>query len=208
MTINSVNDMAFAKYGKIIKGFDFTDIIGKLIDNTDKPESEVRYEPSLEILEKTPAYSFLKDNIYGGMPIQIGYCNGNNVTLNCLEYHRGSEVNIAADDVILLLASMQDVRDNKLNTEKVEAFLLPAGQAVLLYETSLHYAPCNGQNGDGFRVAIVLPLDTNTEKPSIDEATDEDKLLFAKNKWLIAHPDSPEAGRGAYIGLEGKNITV
>ena len=34
----------------------------------------------------------------------------------------------------------------------------------------------------------------------------EEKLLFAKNKWLIAHEESGE--EGAFIGLTGKNISV
>jgi len=36
----------------------------------------------------------------------------------------------------------------------------------------------------------------------------EDKLLWARNKWLMAHPDAPEAAQGAYVGLTGKNITI
>ena len=32
--------------------------------------------------------------------------------------------------------------------------------------------------------------------------------MTARNKWLLAHPDSEEAKNGARIGLVGKNIDI
>lgn len=208
MKILSVKDDAFAQYGKVVEGIAFDELLQALNTISDKPADSTIYEPGDANLEKLPTTALLRQNVYGGMPIQVGYCNGSNRILNCLEYHRGCEVNIAANDVVLLVASAQKIVDNQLNTQEVEAFLLPAGQAVLLYETTLHYAPCNAPGEDGFRVAIVLPQETNTEKPQIDIKNDEDKLLWAHNKWLLAHPASPEAKQGAFVGLVGENITV
>ena len=37
---------------------------------------------------------------------------------------------------------------------------------------------------------------------------EEDKWLMARNKWLLAHPESSEAGQGAYVGLAGTNIDI
>lgn len=107
----------------------------------------------------------MQNRAYGGMPIQLGYCNGSNHLLNCLEYHRDSEVDIAADDVILLLGKQDEIENGVYSTDKVAAFLLPAGMGVELYATTLHYAPCNGPEEEGFRVVIVLPRGTNTDKP-------------------------------------------
>lgn len=207
MTIKSVFDSSFSIYGKVITEIHFDQLLSVLTEKTPKPSNEVLYVPSESSLEQLPDMQLLSNNVYGGMPIQIGYCNGSNHTLNCLEYHRGSEINIAADDIILLIAPLDKINHGTLDTSVVEAFKVPAGTAVQLYETTLHYAPCTAAD-DGFRVAIVLPRDTNTEKPQIQELTDEDKLLWARNKWLIAHPDSPEAKQGAFIGLTGSNITV
>jgi hypothetical protein len=33
-------------------------------------------------------------------------------------------------------------------------------------------------------------------------------MLWARNKWLIAHPDTDEAAKGAFVGLEGVNIEL
>jgi len=208
MKVQSIGTDAFLQYGKVVEARDFAPLLDTLIRTSPKPADGVVYVPSDAGLEELPSAKRLEDNIYGGMPVQIGYCNGSNNALNCLEYHRGSEVNIAADDVVLLLAPLQKVCDGKLDTAEVEAFLIPAGTAVLLYETTLHYAPCNAPGSDGFRVAIVLLRGTNLEKPDITAKDGEDNLLWARNKWLIVHPDSPEAAGGAWIGLTGENIIV
>ena len=208
MKIYSVSDQAFVPYGKIIDGYDTAQFLEALRQNTEKPENKVIYVPSESALESQPLFSQLQNNIFGGLPIQAGYCNGSNKSLNALEYHRGSEVIIPDDDIILLLASLQKVKDGKLDTKEVEAFMVPAGKIVLLYETSLHYAPCCASGNSAFRASIVLPRDTNTKKPDMQPVTLEDKLLLAKNKWLIAHPDSNEAKNGLFAGLTGENITL
>ncbi|MCQ2589648.1 MAG: DUF4867 family protein [Treponema sp.] len=213
MRIKSVFSHSFEKYGKVLTGYDVTDLLKKLDDTTKKPADAVIYEPGDAGLESLPIAKEFSENAYGGMPIQVGYCNGNNTKLNCLEWHRGSELNIPSSDIVLLLAPLQSVKNGKLNTSAVEAFYVPAGTIVQVYETTLHYAPCNAvKNGevvtDGFRVIIVLPKDTNTEKPAITEKDFEDKLLWARNKWLIAHPDTTEAKAGAFVGLVGVNIDI
>ncbi|MCR4952591.1 MAG: DUF4867 family protein [Treponema sp.] len=213
MRIKSVFSHAFEKYGKVLNGYDVTDLLKKLDETTKKPADSVIYEPGDAGLEALPIAKEFSDNAYGGMPIQVGYCNGYNTKLNCLEYHRGSELNIPANDMVLLLASLQNVKNGILDTSTVEAFYVPKGTVVQVYETTLHYAPCNAVkfgevSKEGFRVIIVLPKDTNTEKPKIEEKNLEDKLLWARNKWLIAHPDSSEAKAGAFVGLKGVNIDL
>ena len=213
MRIKSVFSHSFEKYGKVLTGYDVTDLLKKLDETTKKPDNAVIYEPGDAGLEALPIAKEFSDNAYVGMPIQVGYCNGYNTKLNCLEWHRGSELNIPSNDMVLLLAPLQSVKNGKLNTSAVEAFYVPKGTVVEVYETTLHYAPCNAvKNGEvskeGFRVIIVLPKDTNTEKPAIKEIDFEDKLLWARNKWLIAHADSSEAKQGAFVGLTGINIDI
>ena len=208
MQVKSVTDKAFAKYGFVVEGYDWKPLIEKLIEVSEKPAGSVIYIPGNEQLEALPIADDIQNRLYGGMPIQIGYCNGHNRQLGCFEYHRGSEVGVAADDIILLLAPLEKVKEHKLDTAEVEAFHVPAGTAVLFYETALHYAPCTADGGDGFRVAIILPKGTNLDKPAIKESNGEDKLLWAANKWLIADPDSPEAANGAWPGLTGKNVVL
>lgn len=206
--MKSVFDEAFSQYGKVLEGYDFAPLLDLLRSSTERPNDATIYVPGDEALEALPIAQELANNFYGGMPIQIGYCNGHNKTLNCLEYHRDSEVNILADDIVLLVASQQKLRDGKLDTSEVERFSAPAGTAVELYATTLHYAPCTAAGKEGFRVAIVLPKGTNTDQPAISAKNTEDKLLWARNKWLVAHPDSNEAKNGAFAGLTGENITV
>lgn len=208
MKVESVFDASFAPFGKVVEGYDFAPLLKTLRDTTPKPQHGTVYQPGDAALEALPIYNELTNGFYGGMPIQIGYCNGSNKTLNCLEYHRDSELNIVDDEMIFLLASLQSIKDGKLDTSAVKAFFAPAGTAVQLYETTLHYAPCNAPGSEGFRVVVVLPRGTNTDKPRMDSKNAEDALLWARNKWLLAHPESSEARQGAYVGLTGANITV
>ena len=212
LKIKSVFSDNFSRYGKVLKGYDVKALLETLESTTPMPADSTVYEPGAKQLEDLPVAKDFSLNAYGGMPIQVGYCNGFNTKLNCLEYHRGSELNIPSRDAILLLASVEDIKNGRINSKNVEAFRVPSGTVVQVYETTLHYAPCCDVHGadvsEGFRVIIVLPKDTNTAKPEITIHDAEDKLLWAKNKWLIAHPASAEAKQGAYVGITGENIDI
>lgn len=208
LIIQSVRDAAFAAYGRVVEGYDFSELLDVLVKTTEAPKDAVIYVPSDVALEATNVYQELRDNVYGGMPIQLGYCNGTNTKLNCLEYHKDSEINVVAEDIVLLVAKQQDAAAGTLDTSKVEAFFCPAGTAVELYATTLHYAPCSGKQDAPFHVVIVLPRGTNTDKPTITAKNAEDERLFACNKWLLAHPETSEAKQGAFIGLTGDNLDI
>lgn len=205
MVIHNVHDESFHPYGRIIRGLDVSGIMEALKD-TDCPTDHTIYVASDPKLEQTAAGEKVRQIVYGELPVQIGYCNGYNVFLNALEYHRSSEINIAENDLILLLGKQQDITDDfHYDTSKVEAFLVPAGTVIEVYATTLHYAPCS-VDGKPFRCVVVLPKGTNTELTSDHGGDSEDRLITAVNKWLIAHPD---AGiEGAFNGLEGENLRV
>lgn len=206
MKIYSVYDPEFAPYGKVLEGYDTAELVDAMLKI---PFGEgVSYEPAIDSLEACAIFEELSVNAYGGMPVQLGMCWGHNTKLNCLEYHRDSEVNIGSHDFILLLALESDIVDGKLDTACVKAFKAPAGVAVEVYATALHYAPCHVNEADGFHTAVVLPKGTNTEKPALTPKNEEDKWLWARNKWLLAHPETSEAAQGAYVGLVGENIDI
>lgn len=202
----NVESSKFKKYGRVLNNYDVSTLINEM-KSTPLP-NDVVYEPSIEGLEKLDIYNELQERQYGGLDIQIGYCNGNNYMLNAVEYHRSSEINIAVTDMILLLGSQQDINDDySYDTENIEAFFIPAGTIVEIYATTLHYAPCNA-NKNGFKCVVVLPKDTNSPLEKEVEKSGEDALLFAKNKWLIGHPDTDLKEQGAFIGLIGRNISL
>ena len=204
MQIYEVTDARFRKYGKVIRNIDFS-ALTEAMKKTPVP-SDVVYEPSIAELEALPVAKEIEKVFYGELPIQIGYCNGDNHKLNALEYHRSSELDIAQTDLILLLGMQQDIEDGDIyDTAKVEAFLVPAGTGVELYATTLHYAPCTAQEG-GFRCVVVLPKGTNEALPFETAKEGENRLLAAMNKWLIAHEDAQI--EGAFCGLKGENVEV
>lgn len=207
MEIKSVLDRDFAPYGRVHEGYELQGLL-KAMEAIPLPETGTAYEPSIPALEAQPLLDQLRDGAFGGMPIQIGMCWGRNTKLNCLEYHRDSEFNVGSGDFVLLLAKQEEIVDGVLDTAKVKAFQVPAGVLVEVYATTLHYAPCHLDEAQGFRVAVALPKGTNEEKPATLPACGDTQLLWARNKWLLAHKDSAEAVQGASIGLVGENIDI
>lgn len=203
MKIYSVYDKEFSVYGRVLSELDTKELV-EAMQKTPLPE-EVVYVPSDKALEELSVCRVMSESVYGGMPVQTGYCNGHNSRLNALEYHRSSEINVAATDMILMLGRQQDIREDfTYETDRVEAFLVPENTAVEIYATTLHYAPCQADS-KGFRCAVILPQGTNYEvkQPGLRS---EDRLLAASNKWLIAHKDAHI--EGAFEGLVGENITL
>ena len=166
MKILSVNDAEFTNYGRIIEGYEAEkkEICEALRDKTPIPEGTdyVAEEPALQSLD---AATSITNSLFGGSPMQFGWCNGHNTKLNCLEYHRSSEINLGSTDFILLLAKREEIVDYKLDSSKVKAFFCPAGTMIEVYATALHYAPCQAHKDSGFQVLVALPKSTNVGKP-------------------------------------------
>ena len=213
MEILKVTDPAFKSYGRVVDNIDFSALV-EALKRTPVPE-DVVYEPSVASLEELPVLEELSRIAYGEMPIQIGYCNGHNVKLNALEYHRDSEINVAAWDTVLMLGLLTEAEeDHTYDTSKVKAFLVPAGTGGENYATTPHYAPCPAKE-HGFQVAIALPRGTNyplkgkhaAAGNGSEGADNEDALLAAVNKWLIGHPEGGLA-EGSFLGLKGQNLCL
>lgn len=204
--IYSVFDDEFKTYGKVLQDLDFSEALRYMENRTPMPEENNIYVPSDPELEKLSVFGEVESIVYGSMPIQVGYCNGKNSTYNGFEYHKGSEINVAAEDMMLVLGHVWQMEDMKFYVGDEKVFFVPKGTAVELYQTTLHLSPCKCSS-DGFKAIVVLPLGTNTpleKKPESDLS--ENRLLLDKNKWVIAHKDRKQLiGRGAYPGLIGEN---
>ena len=96
MEILSVFDDAFRSYGEVVEGLDTAELLASLDERTASPDDSTIYVPDDEALDSLKIHKVLSDNLYGGMPLQLGYCNGTNSKLNCLEWHRGAEFNVSS----------------------------------------------------------------------------------------------------------------
>ncbi|MGM0499511.1 MAG: DUF4867 family protein [Bacillota bacterium] len=204
LLIKDVRENSFIKYGRVIEDYDLSVISGYLESETEIPAAGNTYQADLDALAESEIKRVLENNFYGEMPIEIGYCNGNNQQLGALEYHKGSEINIAVTDLVLLLGKVQDIKNGKYDSENIEAFYLKKGTAVEIYGTTLHFAPCK-VDAAGFKCAVILPDQTNL---ALDQNKSDD-FLFAKNKWLLAHPENKRMiEKGAKAAICGPNIKV
>lgn len=205
----SVASPAFAPYGRIVTGYDFSELTAYLEEKTEIPASGNIYVASVPEMEALPVMQQVQDVLYGGMPVQIGYCNGRNTTYNGFEYHKGSEINIAATDFMLVLGHTWEIKANTYRVEDAKVFFVEKGTAIEMYQTTLHLSPCRVTD-EGFRDVVILPRGTNTPLEDKGTAADaESKLLLQRNKWVIAHPErEPLIKQGAHPGLLGENIEL
>ena len=207
LTLYSVLDEAFAPYGRVLE-MGGTEALSRALQDCPIPESGNSYVRRCPELEALDLMDELRLGVFGGMPLEAGYCNGNGSALNALEYHKCSEVNFSTTGLVLLLALPGQLRDGKLDSADVVGFYLPAGVLVEIFPLVLHFAPCRVSD-EGFRCLVVLENGTNEALDSVDTtAPGERKLLWMRNKWLTCHPDSPQAEKGAYPGISGENLQL
>jgi hypothetical protein len=206
--ILSVRDIRFESYGRIIDGFDFSELLDYMEEQTEIPENGNIYTASVSEMENTDIAEKVKNLIYGEMPIEIGYCNGRNTTYNGFEYHKGSEINIAVTDFMLVLGHSWEIKENTYKIEDAKVFFVEKGTAIEMYQTTLHLSPCRVCD-EGFKDIVILPRGTNTPLEKKEQClceNSEGRLLLQKNKWVIAHPErEPLIRQGAYPGLLGEN---
>lgn len=203
MKIYRVTDKEFLPYGNVLD-IDTTDIV-KEAEKVQMPTDGSVYVASKEEFEALHIMNVAKNEIFGGMPTQLGYCWGYNDTLNALEWHKCSEINIATTDIILLVGDVRDIEEgNRYNSDKVKAFKVLKGEAIEMYATTLHYCPIQTSK-DGFGCVVGLLKETNTDLESVPN----DKLIFRKNKWIIAHEDNTELiENGVFGGIYGENYKI
>lgn len=204
LTLHSVMENAFEGYGQVLDGYD-TSSLAAVLQKTMIPQSGNHYEASVPELEDLPVITELQNTVYGEIPVQAGFCNGHSFKLNAEEYHKCSEINYSTTGLVLLLAKPECLKDNCLCSGEVRGFYLPPNVLIEIYPRVLHFAPCR-LSPDGFNCLVVLEKGTNLPlKHHAKVDSDESSLLWAKNKWLICHPDSLQAQNGAFVGISGEN---
>ena len=224
LVVRDLADPALGSYGRLLEPETFSSL-ANLADRITGIDPEAnRYVASMPELEADRSVQGLR-LFFGFADIEVGYCNGPNSKLNGLEYHKSPEIDIAVTDLVLLLGKKADIgSDAVYDSKKIECFYLPAGTVLALHAEVLHFSPCRAREG-GFKCVIVLPRETNgplegeelsfahgvkdTQSPRGLPLDSEARLLFMRNKWLLAHPERAIlVERGAWPGIRGENIEV
>lgn len=206
LAIFDARDPRFAPYGRILgrAGGELSSALAAL----PIPDGGNTYTASESSLERVGAVRELGRTVFGGMDWQAGFCNGTGRTMNAFEYHKCSEVNCSATGCVLLMALPGDIRGEKLDSASVTAFYLPPEYIAEIYPLTLHFAPCRVSER-GFNCLVMLERGVNAPLERTDAAAPgEEKMLWMRGKWLIAHGSSPQAAKGAYVGVTGKNIEI
>ncbi|WP_173021179.1 DUF4867 family protein [Secundilactobacillus folii] len=203
--IQSVTDLSFANYGRVIQLPYQTELNRILIDRTEIPKQNNVYVRDDSQFLLTGQREIISRNFYGEQPIEIGYCNGNSNRINAFEFHNCSELNLAGTDLILWLTHRRNLVNNQTSTAYARAFFVPHGTAIEVYPTTLHFAP-NRVLASGFKCLVILTAQTNSP---LKGQRQPDDLLFQHNKWLLTHPDNQQmVNKGAFVGLSGENYYI
>ncbi|MDY0287415.1 MAG: DUF4867 family protein [Sphaerochaeta sp.] len=212
--ILSVQSSRFTQYGTVLEGLDVQALLDKAAEATPIPDTGTMYVASDKDLEEIEGIGVLAP-YFDGQPIQVGYCNGRNQSMNGLEYHKSPEVIMAVTDCVLFLCPFDHLHEyEKVRSVDAELFYLPKGAVVLIKPHVMHLAPCMVEP-EGFQAIIVLPKGTNEaldqeEQEKRDSSQEkEDRLLFKKNKWMLTHPEREQlVSQNVHVGLVGENRVV
>ena len=212
LSVLDVSAREFERYCRVLRGYDPSEVVARA--RAILPRSEdIVYEPSVPALEEpAPFNRAMVQEVYGGMPVQVGWCYGKNLQMAGLEYHQGTEIVVCLSDAVLLVGHLQDVAfgdDITYDTSKVAAFYAPEGSVIEVFPWCLHFAPIHVSEGGSFATLVYLPRGTNEPLTYQVGKVGESRLLFAVNKWLIVHPGaSALVADGAYPGMVGDDIFV
>lgn len=203
LKLYDINDKEFNSFGRIINGLDVTEIL-EVAKKTPNPDSGSSYLPSFEGFEALSIAEQIKNEYFGTMPTQIGYCWGHSNFLNATEWHTSSEINIAVTPLVIIVGHIWDIKNGKIDSSNFKAFYVPAGTVLEAYATTLHFCPCEVSK-DGFGWVVGLPAGTNTNL-TVEKT---DPMLFRKNKWIIAHVDNESLKeKGVVAGITGTNYKI
>jgi len=209
--IESVFSPSFTKYGKILDLNCSKDLISKLDKDTTIPEKGNVYIPYIREWENDKIFNEISSHF--DEEIEIGYCNGQNTELNALEWHSCNEINIYSTPVVLFLAKLSDLDDNfKIDSSKVKTFYVPKNTAIVLYNSTLHFAPCKVEK-EGFKAIIILSNLTNTELEENNVKFNVDKkyeqFILKNNKYIICHKDATYLTKqGVKPNIIGTNLKL
>lgn len=202
-TIYDIRSTEFSEFGNVISTLDTSEIVaaGKAIE---RPTEGSLYTPSEPTFETLSIADVIRDRFFGTLPTQIGYCHGHSNFLNAAEWHASNEVNVAVTPLVLFLGNRRNLKNGRLDADAMKAFYVPAGTALEIYSSTLHFCPCEVQ-AEGFGCVVALPQDTNTPL----DAPADDPLLFRKNKWIVAHDQNQVLlARGVVAGIGGINYEI
>lgn len=197
LKIYSSRDDRFRPYGRVLTGYVLDEIEACVQASLQLPGSGSTYIPFIPEISNTRAVQQLFYDVYGGLEAQAGICAGQNKVFNGIEFHQGSETVIALTDCVLFVGKKADMTGQNYDGGLAECFFLEKGQIIEMYDTTLHYCPCN--TGGYFITVVILLKGTNTpiEKPA--------GLLTKKNKWFITHKSvEAKVKAGCVAGLLGE----
>lgn len=205
-TILSLDDPSFAAYGIVYTHYDVSPIID-FLNQVEVPQGANLYVPSNPALEKLPIVQAIGADIFAGLPIEAGECAGHADSLSAVEFHQGSELNVFATPVVMVLGKRGQMKDGVFNAEQdAKLFFVPAGTVVEFFSDTLHYSPCQALES-GFRFIVMLINGSNQALPA--DFQSDNPMIVKKNKFQVVHASrTDKIAQGIAVGVGGRLVEV
>lgn len=201
-----VDDPKFDPYGKAhwdIDAKDFTAAVKKAF--TGKMGDQAVYEPKVDALQNLPLVAQIKDAVYGGKAVQVGWVYGNNANLDYMEFNGAPVTLIPVYNTVVFMAAKTDLDQStfKLSVGKTALFYLPGDSVVELLPDTLHSAPIRIANATGQLTVVIVPEGVGVGSAS--KGSGIDQALFAPGRWIFGFADNKA---GYFAGLDGTNTNI
>jgi len=195
---------AFGKSDWKLDASDFVQAMTKAFAGKQMGDKAV-YEPVVSALQNDPFVAEVRDTIYDGQPVQVGWIYGNTNGLDLLEYNDAAVTLIPANDIVVFFGqkSKLDTQTWSYNTSDTTAFYAPAKSVIALLSDTMHSSPVRVHKATGQLTAVITPAGVGIDRATPGQGMDQ--ALVAKERWVFALPD---AGAGYYVGLKGQKILI
>lgn len=166
---------------------------------------QVVYEPMVKALQDHPFVEQIKQTIYAGQAVQVGWAYGKNANLDFMETNGVTVTVIPVYNAVYFIGGKADVDTTTwlYPVEKAQAFYFPANSVTELQPDTLRSAPIRVSDEVGQLTIVVVPEGVALGTASAGEGFDQ--ALAAANRWVLAFPDN---SFGFFAGLDGSNINI
>jgi hypothetical protein len=201
-----IDDPKFDLYGKAHWDMDPSEFTqAALAAFSGEMGDQAVYEPKVDALQGHAFVEQIKQTIYGGADVQVGWAYGKNANLDFMETNGATVTVIPVFNTVYFLGSKADVDPTTwmYPASKAKAFFFPANAVTELLPDTMRSAPIRVADETGQLTIVIVPAGTALEAAAA--GTGFDQALVAANRWVLSFAGNPF---GFFAGLDGSNVNI
>jgi len=165
-----VDEESFTTYGTPRWDLDSSEFAQAMLDTFDgELGQESVYEPAVESLQDDPFIAQIRDVIYNGEPVQVGWIYGNTGDLELMYHTAVSTTLVPANDVMLFAGVDSDIdaSSGAIDSKNTSPYFTPHNSVIEIGPNSLFSIPIRAIKESGQLTAVILPQGAALEPVSL-----------------------------------------